>query len=225
MAIQFVKADPKKAISLMTTRLKAELKKQQRVLWVVPGGSNIPVVAKIMKALPDQATTRLAIMLSDERFGPLDHPDSNMKQLYDAGFESKRASVLPVLRPGVAVAETTELYGEAARIAFEAADVIIVQLGMGADGHIAGILPGSIATHPSNEWTVAYETPEFARITLTPFALRHASEAVVATFGDAKRKALQSLRNTSLSLSEQPAQLLKELPKVTIINDQMGAKA
>ena len=223
MALQFVRGDANKAKSLLLTRLASELKTKQRVLWIVPGGSNIALVAEIMKEISEDDSVHLAVMLSDERFGPVGHPDSNIKQLSDAGFEPKQATVLPILRAGVSLVDTTDLYGDAAQAAFEAADTVIAHLGMGADGHIAGILPGTVATHPSSAWTIAYKTPEFTRITLSPFALRHVSEAFVVAFGDSKHEALQNLHDKSLPLTEQPAQLLKELPAVTIINDQIGS--
>ena len=173
-------------------------------------------------SLADSA--KLAIMFSDERFGPVGHPDSNLKQLYDNGFKPKQAMVIPVLRPGASLDITTRLYTEAAGVAFGAANYILAFLGMGPDGHTAGILPGSPAAKARKAWVISYETPEFTRITLTPFALSHVSEAFVIARGEAKRPALQLLQTKALPIVKQPAQLLKKLSKVVIFNDQIGDK-
>lgn len=225
MAIQFLQVTPEQAEAKVLTGLKAALKKYERVLWIITGGSNLAMIAQIMDKISGTESAKLAIMLSDERFGPIGFPDSNLKQLYDAGFKPKRATVVPVLRPGVLLKETTEFYDEAVRTAFAAADFTFAQLGMGPDGHVAGILPGSPATKPTKKWVMSYETPEFTRITLTPFALSRLSEAFLPVFGKAKKTALENLRDKQLTISKQPAQLLKKLPIVAVLNDQIGDKS
>ena len=225
MAIKFVKTeDLKQFESAIAKGLQTALRSHGRVLWIVPGGSNIPVITSIMNKISLADSAKLAIMLSDERFGPVGHPDSNLKQLYDNGFKPKRAMVVPVLRPGVSLEITTSLYADAASVAFSAANYILAFLGMGPDGHTAGILPGSPATKARDAWAISYETPEFTRITLTPFALSHVTEAFVIARGDAKRPALQLLQTKTQPIVKQPAQLLKKLPKVVIFNDQIGDK-
>ncbi len=225
MSLKFTHiTDEKQAEAAITNSLKTALKVNQRVLWIVPGGSNIPLTVHIMDNLSGEESANLAIILSDERFGPIDHHDSNLHQMYHAGFNPKKATVIPVLRPGVDLDETINLYGQAAQVAISAAAKVITFLGMGPDGHVAGILPGSPASKNPKAWVVGYETPEFIRLTLTPRALSHTSEAFVVARGDAKRQALEQLKSKSLSLTKQPAQLLKKLPQATIFNDQIGDK-
>jgi len=208
----------------LTKRLTDELKRSKRVLWLVCGGSNIPAATKVMAALPEEETKNLAIFLTDERYGEIDHVDSNAKQLYQAGFHTKQAIFVPVLAPGFSLAETQERYGQAVKRAFEHADVIIAQFGMGADGHIAGILPRSEAVE-ADGWVAAYEAPHYTRVTLTFEALRHITAAYVMAFGEGKKHALEQLRDESLPLVDEPAQILKELPEAFVYNDQIGDKA
>ncbi len=224
--LKFIKskttARGQKALVAALTRALTE---HRRVLWIVTGGSNIPVSVAVMKQLPEALTPRLAVMLSDERFGPVGFPDSNLFQLAEAGFEPKRATVVPVLRPGVDFDKTVELYGQAAQTAIEAADCVIAQLGMGPDGHIAGILPGSVATKASKDWTVGFEWSDYTRISLTPFALAKVNQAFLLAFGESRRPMLEDLRSKNLSVAKQPAQLLKKLPEVYVYNDQIGDKS
>lgn len=225
MAVEFVKTeDLKRCESAIAKGLQSALRSYGRVLWIVPGGSNITVITAVMDKISPADSAKLAIMLSDERYGPVGHPDSNLKQLYDSGFKPKRAMVIPILRPGAPLGITTSLYAEAASVAFGAANYILAFLGMGPDGHIAGILPESPASKARQAWVVSYETPEFTRITLTPFALSHVTEAFVLARGEAKKPALQLLQAKSLPITKQPAQLLKKLHSVVIFNDQIGDK-
>jgi hypothetical protein len=46
--------------------------------------------------------------------------------------------------------------------------------------------------------------------------------AYVFAFGDAKREALQQLRDESLSLDDQPAQIIKQLPEAYVYSDQLS---
>jgi 6-phosphogluconolactonase/glucosamine-6-phosphate isomerase/deaminase len=224
MAITFARVTTKQAEAKLLAGLKDALQKHNRVLWIVGGGSSIPLIATCMKAISAVDSARLAVMLSDERFGPVGHLHSNMQQLFEAGFEPKQATIVPVLRPGVQLDETVAMYGNALETAFSAADYVIAQLGIGPDGHTAGILPGSPATKATKKWTIAYETTEFTRITMTPFALEQVAEVLATVFGKSKKAALTHLRDTSESIATQPAQVLKKIANVTVLNDQLGEK-
>lgn len=225
MTVQFLKVTATQAETKILTALNVALRKYERVLWIVTGGSNIPLVARVMKKVSDADSLKLAILLTDERFGPVESPDSNLQQLYEANFKSRQATVVPVLRSGVSPEDTTKLYAEAAQTAFEAADYSIGLFGMGEDGHIAGILPGSPAVKITKNWAINYEAGKFLRLTLTPFAFSHLSEAIIVVLGNAKKRpALENLQKR-LSIDKQPAQLLKKVPYLTVLNDQLGEAA
>jgi 6-phosphogluconolactonase/glucosamine-6-phosphate isomerase/deaminase len=202
-------------------RLTKELEGGKHVMWLVPGGSNIPLSVTVMNGLPEEHTKHLTIYLTDERYGEIDHPDSNSRQLREAGFDPKNARMVNVLARDLNLEETCEQYGMSIAAAFEAADVVIAQMGMGADGHICGILPGSPAVD-SDKLIVGYVTENFTRITLTPKALKKfVAAAYVYAFGESKKEALGNLLLKNLPLSEQPAQVLKKLPEAYVYNDQI----
>jgi 6-phosphogluconolactonase/glucosamine-6-phosphate isomerase/deaminase len=204
----------------LLSRLRTELEANKKVVWLVPGGSNIPLSAAVMKDLPADLTKNLTIYLTDERFGEVGHPDSNTRQLHEAGFDPKQARMVNVLAAGLSLEETSEQFALSISAAFEAADIVVAQMGMGPDGHICGILPGSPAVD-SDKLVVGYVTEQFTRITLTPKALKqYVDVAFVYAFGEPKKAALANLL-TEKSLSEQPAQLLKSLPEAYVFNDQV----
>jgi 6-phosphogluconolactonase/glucosamine-6-phosphate isomerase/deaminase len=213
---------PDKVADIVAKRLVAELKKKRRVLWLVCGGSNIAAEAATMAKIPAELQEYLAIMLTDERYGVLGNPDSNIRQLYDAGFRPGKATVVPVLTPEeLSLEQTAERYAKAVKVAFENANVIVAQFGIGPDGHIAGALPGS-AGASSRKLVVGYDAGAFQRITLTPTALKKINVAYAFAFGDPKRQQLELLRDKKLPLAKQPAQILKQIPESYVYSDVIG---
>jgi len=202
-------------------RIMRDLEYGKQVMWLVPGGSNIPLSVAVMAQLPDELTRHLTIMLTDERYGDVGHDDSNAHQLDESGFMPRQATVVPVLQAGLDIAETTRQYGISFHEASQAADVIIGQFGMGSDGHIAGILPGSPAI-TSVDYAAAYNTEQYDRITLTPKALLKLTTAYVFALGNDKLPALEALSKLNTPVAEQPAQLLKQLSEVYVYNDQIS---
>ncbi len=210
------------AIKALGQRLNSELTAKRRVLWLVSGGSNIGASVQIMAALPTELTASLTVMLVDERYGPPEHADSNWAQLLRAGFDHKSARLRPVLEAGQSFELALEHYRQLVSEEFAAAEVIVAQLGMGDDGHIAGILPDSSAAREDQALVVSYEAGDFQRLTLTFPALRNVTANYVLAFGKNKRQALTNLRDQTISPIDQPAQILKQLSEVYIYNDQLG---
>jgi len=205
----------------LAERLIAELSAGKHVLWLVPGGSNIPLSAAVSHQLPAELTTNLSVMLTDERYGEIGHKDSNTVQLELAGFAAQQASVHAVLQPGLSLEETTQRFAADFTSVATSADIIIGQFGMGPDGHIAGVLPGSAAVS-SADLAFGYPTDSLTRITLTPKAILQVTVAYVFAFGAEKLTALTNLTEKDLPLEVQPAQILKQLPESYVYNDQIG---
>ncbi|HEX8349515.1 MAG TPA: 6-phosphogluconolactonase [Hymenobacter sp.] len=205
----------------LSSRITSELGTGKRVLWLVPGGSNIPLSVAVMNRIPTELTNRLTIMLTDERYGDVGHRDSNTVQLDVAGFRPHAATVLPVLHDTLSLDETVANYAADFETNCQQADSIIGQFGMGADGHMAGMLPESGAVK-TDKLTYGYHTATFTRITLTPHAISRVAAAYVFAFGAEKSEALTRLRDESLNLHLQPAQILKQLPEAYVYNDQVS---
>lgn len=167
----------------------------------------------------------IAIMLTDERYGIYDHPDSNARQLREAGFDASEATFIPVLTPeNLSLEATCSRYNEALRTAFAYADVVIGQFGIGPDGHIAGILPHSSAVR-ARKLVAGYDAGNFIRITMTPPAFSHIGVAYAFAGGSTKHAALLSLQQKKLALSVQPAQILRRVAESYIYNDQVEGES
>lgn len=224
--------DAAEAATHLTKRLTRELQPDQQddeagpaknVVWLVSGGSNIALSLQVIRALPQEHLDRLTIMLSDERYGKPGHADSNWQQLADTGFaataEAGGATFLAVLQPDMTLDDTCEHYGKVVCNVFDQADVIIAQLGIGGDGHIAGILPRSAAVD-SQKQVAGYDSGTFQRITMTPPTLLRVTAAYVYAYGDTKHQALRKLESQDVSVGEQPAQILKQISESHLFTDQ-----
>jgi 6-phosphogluconolactonase/glucosamine-6-phosphate isomerase/deaminase len=218
--MQFIpSSDWQTGIDDLSKRLIKDLTAGKRVLWMVPGGSAINAVVRIMENIPTPLSNLLSVTLTDERYGEPGHADSNWQQLTAAGFLGKESTLLPVLISGKTLEEVVIAFDNLLSKAFKENEVIIVQLGIGPDGHTAGILPGSDATSASGLAT-GYATDGFTRITSTFAAIEQATAAYVMAFGAEKRPTLLELREDR-SLVDQPAQILKRLPEAYIYSDQV----
>lgn len=204
----------------LADRLTHELAGGKRVLWLVPGGSNIALSTEVSRRLPPALTANLTIMLTDERYGAVGHKDSNTVQLELAGFDPQLATMHAVLQPGLSLDDTVTRYARDYAEAVRTHDTIIGQFGMGPDGHLAGMLPHSAAVRAA-DLAYGYDAPGFTRITLTPPAIQHVLVAYLFAFGTEKIEALNNLHDKNLSLDEQPTQLLKQIPESYVYNDQI----
>jgi len=198
---------------MINTRLAAK----QTVLWLLSGGSAISVAVEAASHVISD-TSKLTVGLIDERYGPPAHSDSNWYQLESAGFKVTGAKMKPMIT-GLDVEQTADSYNHFIKSAANY-DYRIGLLGIGTDGHIAGILPGSPAL-VSSKFVDFYQGPDYQRVTLTAKGLDRLDKVVVYAAGDGKKTALENLvRN--LEPSQQPAQLLKRLDDVDVYNDVIG---
>ena len=215
--------DASEGTALLQSTIISHLQTDKKVLWMVPGGSNIPLSVAVMQAIPTELTKNLTVTLTDERYGSIDHPDSNWFQLYQAGWPQSEAVQIPVLYEDLSLPETTERFSDQLGQLLGDNEFIVGQYGMGSDGHIAGVLPHSPAVQATSH-AASYETESYTRITSTLKTIAACNVAFLFAFGNEKRTALTNLQS-DLPLIEQPAQVLKQIPECFIYNDQIGEES
>ena len=218
--MQFITTDSVTAQDDLQLRIASELEGGKTVLWIVSGGSNIEASIAIMAGVPGELQKRLTIMLCDERYGLVGHSDSNFQQLVSKGFDAQGATLIPVLHEGLSLIETASDYNSVVQSEFAKADIIISQLGIGPDGHIAGILPESPAVGASDVLVTSYLSDPYQRVTMTFRALQAIDVDYTFAYGDSKITALKQLRHDDLPLSQQPSQILKQLPETYVYNER-----
>ena len=221
-AISFIKLQSSDQPATYLSRVISErLAASDRVIWLLPGGSAIQIAVKATDLLAESATNleKLQVSLSDERYGPVGHSDSNWQQLVEAGLALPGARLQPVLK-GLSLPETTKAYDQSLANDFANADYRIGLLGIGEDGHIAGIKPGSPAIH-TNAMAVGYKWNDYIRLSMSAAAISRLDEVVVYAAGEAKRQVLEQL-DQDVAIAIQPAQILKRVPRVSVYNDVKG---
>lgn len=204
----------------LASRLTEALQAHNRVVWLVPGGSNIPISIKAMALIDEELTKKLVIMQTDERFVPVDDPDCNWLQLRNGGFDTKYAVTFPFLVGGESREQTVVRYSKTIQDEFASAEYILGQFGFGTDGHIAGIKPHSVAS-TSSQLVSGYQAEDFMRVTLTFEALRYLDEAITFGFGESKLPILTRLISGSPPLEGFPVGILNHIANSTLYNDQL----
>jgi 6-phosphogluconolactonase/glucosamine-6-phosphate isomerase/deaminase len=221
--MQFIKTDTdNRGIQTLIKIILTALEANKKVLWLVSGGSNIQASVKVLAALPKDKLPFLAVLLADERYGPVGHIDSNYQQFMDASFMTDRLDFKPVLQDGLSIEETALHYAKVLDTALQDADLIVSQLGIGTDGHIAGILPHSFATEPTDSYVVSYKSDPYQRVTMTFNAFTHIDYDITLAYGANKHDALHRLQAGTEDSTTLPSIILTQVPKVMIYNDQIG---
>lgn len=208
---------PEDAASFIADSILGQLKMDKRVLFFLTGGSSIAVGIKVAELLRRNWYKDLIIMLTDERYGEIGHPDSNWQQLLEGGFSLPQAKAIPILT-GDKMKTTTKKFDKILNEEFTKAEYKIGLFGIGKDGHTAGILPESKAVSCEN-LAFGYDTPTFSRITITPKAIEKLDEIVIWAQGEDKWPAIKNLLEENIDVMTQPAQILKKVPLLTIFTD------
>lgn len=210
-------------VGYVAEQIENRLSRGSRVLWLVAGGSAIDVaIAAAKKLAKARNLANLTITLTDERYGKTGHSDSNWQQLIEKGFSLPGARMLAVLK-GDSLKITVQKYSIMLDKALSSSDYSLALAGMGADGHIFGIKPQSPAARNS-ETVVGYEWIDYERLTPTAELIKKLDEVIIYAVGREKWRQFDRLEH-DVSLDEQPAQMLKNLNKVTIFNDYKGGSS
>jgi 6-phosphogluconolactonase/glucosamine-6-phosphate isomerase/deaminase len=201
----------------LSSAIKKHLTDGEHVLWFLSGGSGIEVVLETDRLLAGADLTNLFVTLSDERYGPVGHPDENWQQLIDGGLKLDGATIYRPLI-GEERSKTTNEFGAWIMQAMSKTNYKVGLFGIGSDGHTAGIKPHSSAVEAS-AWTDSFTGEDFERITVTPFAIAQLDEAILQASGADKVPTLKKLLYETIDIADQPAQILKTVQNCTLYTD------
>ena len=162
---------------------------------------------------------RVHLFWGDERFVPADHPDSNYRLAREA-FISRvpipAGNVHPVPTEGGDPETAAAEYEETLRRFFAPSEgewprFDLVLLGLGADGHIASLFPGSPTLDEHRRLVVAAYSPKPPawRLTLTPPVLRSAHHVAFLVSGSDKASVLREVLEGPYDPHRLPAQLVR----------------
>jgi 6-phosphogluconolactonase len=195
-----------------------------RFFVALSGGSTPKQVYPLLASPPRRDAvdwSRVEFFWGDERAVPPDHPESN----FGVAYQMLLANLAHVRPEAIhrMPAEARDL--DAAALAYEAEMRLtfelrgtkppsfdLIWLGMGPDGHVASLFPGTAGLDERERWVIANWVPSLKawRMSLTFPVLNAAREAIVVATGSAKADALRRVRggDTDLPASRlRPSQL------------------
>ena len=209
------------AILALASELVQHLEAGERVLWLVSGGSNIEHQLSVLAMLASQSvdTTRLTLFPVDERYGHSGHADSNMAKLISGKPAESSAEIINILSDNLSFSDTEQTYLETYRSLCQKADFCLATLGIGKDGHTAGVLPESIGVY-TTEPIVGYSGPDYQRLTLSLDAITSCDSITVLCYGEDKADALTQLHDKTSTIAVIPAMILYSCRVVTIYNQK-----
>lgn len=209
----------KAAAEFITDRIKTVLKTQDRFTIALSGGSTPKALHELLAQPPyvDQIPwLQLHVFWGDERYVPIDDPQSNAGMAYDTllGHVYTPEDQIHVwrtdLEPQAAAADYDrilhEYFGETGNPAFD-----LVLLGMGDDGHTLSLFPGTDVVHEKTAWTSAYFLDQQAmyRLTLTAPITNRSSCVLFLVAGPKKADALKEVLEGDYNPDKYPSQVIK----------------
>jgi 6-phosphogluconolactonase len=241
----------------IATTLQAAVTEHGRADWALTGGSTAAGIYRALATAPLRDEVPWADVHAwwgDERFVPRDHPLSNAKLFDDIllgigqaeeGIAGGPAGVaIPIAQ--VHPFRTTEAIGrshDAARCAAAMAAELrtagpigdegwpvfdLLLLGMGGDGHVLSVFPGSPALG-APDLALAIEAPSHiephvARLTLNPAVVTAARHVLVVAYGATKATILAEVLDTVLEVGRWPAQLARRDGATWIVDEAAAAR-
>lgn len=201
-----------------------------KTLLFLSGGETPGQLYRLIAKDADYNLNPAAVATVDERWGPPGHPASNEEMIRKTGlyrhFDPTDTEIHTILHGILNKTETARRYETVLQGLLERIWDTAAIMGIGADGHTAGLVPDSERWKDPKRMVADFsvgkeEIKNSARITLTPAAIALVDKHIILAFGDRKRKILNNLISTEESEADYPAQLYKNLKKeLYLITDQ-----
>jgi 6-phosphogluconolactonase len=222
------------AAALVAERLGRPSDRDRRAV-ALAGGRGGRGVMLALAARADLAWDRIDWLWGDERCVPPGDPRSNIRVAHDSLLVPRGVPASRIHPPPLEL-------GDPERVAAAYADTLgallpgsvpvfdVVLLGVGTNGHIASLMPGSAALQASGPVAAVHreevsEEPFVPRITITPPVLAAARHVIVTVTGDAKAGVVAGAMREPVEPERCPAQLVRPDERVTWFVDRAAAAA
>jgi 6-phosphogluconolactonase len=217
-----------RSLELVVERIQTAVKERGRCTIALAGGSTPkPLYAALGQApLPWE---QLYILWGDERYVPLDHPDSNAGMakavwLDQVPIPPAQIHIPPTHLPTPEAAAAA--YGETvAEVLKDDPNLDIVLLGMGDDGHTASLFPHTAALEVRDRpVTVGYKDDN-PRITLTAPTLNRSRCVIFLVAGANKQTALAQVFAPEGDAAAYPSRLIQPNGELWWLLDEAAGAA
>ena len=241
----------------IATALAGAVAARGRAEWATSGGSTPIAIYQRLVAAPHRDTVpwqHVHVWWGDDRFVPRDHPLSNVLSFEDIVLDiaGREEGTVGPHGPGVRIPvdqihpfRTTEAIGAGRDAAFAAAELAdelrsagldtadgwpvfdLMLVGIGADGHVLSVFPGSAALD-SSAWALAIPAPthiepHVERVTLNPAALGVARDLLAVATGADKAPVLGHIFGDERDPRRWPAQLPRRAGATWILDEAAAA--
>lgn len=182
---------PVQSAQLIQSRINAVLVNKKLCSVMLTGGRSAERLYTAWAELPAfRQMAGVQFYFGDERCVPPDHPESNYRMVMRALFNQGVPTGCSVFR-----IEADALDLEAAALRYEHVlpeKVDLLLLGVGEDGHIASLFPGSVVLQEVDRRVVRItgSKPPHERLTITPLVIARAKSVFVLATGAAKAQIL-----------------------------------
>jgi 6-phosphogluconolactonase len=235
-----------RALDLMTAGLREAVQRRGEAHLALTGGSS---ASALYAALRTETRARrvpwaeVHVWQGDERFVPVSHADSNWAPAvaewltHDGGPDIPDAHLHPVPVDAV-LADGGDVEAAAGRYSADIERLLprrngvpafdVVLLGVGGDGHILSVFPGSTALGETQTAAVAIPAPTHIgphqpRVTLVPRLLEAAGLILPMVPGFAKRDIVAEIFGPTKDPTRWPAQLALRPNAVWLLDQECAA--
>lgn len=176
---------------------------------------------------PKELLRRVHFFMVDERIVPLDHAESNFGGLNQQLFSTlvEQGAIAPnQLHPLSITAASAQSDCQHYMRELEqfSGRFDVVVLGMGEDGHIAGLFPHHPALDQPGRAFIPFSDspkPPPERVTASRELVTAASLGVLLALGEAKRAAWKSFLSHSVTVDECPAKMVEAMERCVVVSD------
>ncbi len=217
------------ALKKLCLVLTDAFKQKKRVVIFLSGGSSIKLYMKLSDWISRQKDIGryLAFAQVDERFRPEGSKNNvNAEVIKDTGlWKICKVSNIPyyLISQDGSLEKAVDEYNQTVERLFKVYDYKIAVLGIGEDGHTAGLLPGYRQKWDLPGFVAGYVNDgQFKnRISLTPKALLALDYALIVATGEKKRKVIERFRkkNTNPDIDKFPAAVINNMRNTNLYTD------
>lgn len=194
-SVEFIHCEDKKEASKKALEILLK-DADQNTLLLLSGGTSPDLLYRLIAE--NKTLKPGAVVLIDERFGSPMHETSNEKMIFDTGLveylKKEGISFYGILKKND-MENIAEQYEQTIRNLFKKFSKKIAIMGIGTDGHTAGIKP--LLDYDHTRLVVSYDDingPFGKRVTLTFEALAQIDEFIILVFGDNEQSKKEVLR-------------------------------
>lgn len=208
----------KAAADFIAKRITDALNTQDRFTIALSGGSTPKALHELLAKSPYAEQIpwlRLHVFWGDERYVPIDDPQSNAGMAYDTllGHVYTPENQIHVwrtdLEPEAAAADYDRILHEYFGETGPTFDLVL--LGMGDDGHTLSLFPGTEVVDEQTAWTKAYflQQQNMYRLTLTAPVVNRAACVLFLVSGPKKAAPLKQVLEGDYKPDTYPAQVIR----------------